>query len=89
VGACFQIRPDGAKADRIVHLFRSGQIGAAELATTNGNAWGLLNAATQHIDHEVGCSADSRVKSAWFGHREAVKRRLLARLLHLCSGAAG
>jgi hypothetical protein len=66
----------------------AGQIGATELATTNGNAWGLLNAATQHIDHEAGRSADARDKSAWLEHGAAVKRRLLARLLEL-RGAAG
>ena len=75
-------KPDGAKADRIVHLFQGGQIGATELDTTNGNAWGLLNAATQHIDHEAGCSADAHVKSAWLGHGEVVKRRLLGRVAY-------
>ena len=87
IGACFEIKPDGAKADRIVHLFQGGQIGATELGTTDGNAWGLLNAATQHIDHEAGRSADARVKSAWFGHGEAVKRRMMARLMQVTSGA--
>jgi hypothetical protein len=31
----------------------------------------------------------ARVKSAWFGHGEAVKRRLLARLLQFHGAAVG
>ena len=89
LGACFQNRPDGARPIASCTSSGAGQIGATELATTNGNAWGLLNAATQHIDHEAGRSADARDKSAWFGHGEAVKRRLLARLLELRGAAAG
>ena len=65
-----------------MHLFQGGQIGATELDTTKGSAWGLLNAATQHIDHEAGRSADARVKSAWFGHGETVIREE-AKLLYV------
>lgn len=32
-----------------------------------GTRWGLLNAVTEHIDHEQGRTADNRLSSAWFG----------------------
>jgi hypothetical protein len=70
-----------------VHLLQGGQIGAAALDTTKGSAWGLLNAANQHIDHKAGRSADARVKSAWFGHGEIVKRYLMVRRLQVSGGA--
>ena len=40
----------------------------AELASSQGTAWGLLNAVTQYVDHERRArSQDSRMDSAWFG----------------------
>lgn len=76
----FGISPKGDKYQRIWDLYQGGQRGY-DLGTVQGNAWGLLNAATEHIDHQAGRDRDSRLRSAWFGQGEAVKRRLFNTLL--------
>ena len=52
----------------IVHLFQGGQIGAAELATTNGSAWCLLNSEINRIlqlpDVREGWARSARRSSA-------------------------
>jgi phage/plasmid-like protein (TIGR03299 family) len=80
--SAFDISPKGEKFQNIWDLYHGGQRGY-DLPTVQGNAWGLLNAATEHIDHQAGRDRDSRLRSAWFGHGEAVKRRLLNALLAL------
>lgn len=76
----FDISPKGEKFKGIWNLYQGGQR-RYDLPTVQGNAWGLLNAATEHIDHQAGRDRDSRLRSAWFGHGEAVKRRLFNALL--------
>lgn len=78
----FDISPKGEKFQNIWDLYHGGQRGY-DLFTVQGNAWGLLNAATEHIDHQAGKDRDSRLRSAWFGHGEAIKRRLFNALLAL------
>ena len=46
-----------------------------------GTGWGLLQSVTEHIDHEQGRSADSRLSSAWFGRGNDFKQETLAALL--------
>lgn len=57
---------------RIVNLFKGGQIGAGQDAI-NGTMWGLLNATTQYIDHEKGRINDNRLDAAWFGTGAKIK----------------
>ena len=45
-----------------------------------GTRWGLLNAITEHVDHEMGRTADSRLDSAWFGRGDAFKQSAFAAL---------
>ena len=78
----FDIKPDGEKCRHILHLFNGGQIGA-ELSTVQGTAWGLLNAVTEHIDYAAGKTQDTRMKSAWFGEGDRVKRKILEELLQI------
>lgn len=70
---------------RCLQLF-AGEGFGAELGGVAGTRWGLLNAVTQHIDHEQGRTADNRLTSAWFGRGDAAKSEF-ARLLVGASGA--
>lgn len=70
---------------RCLSLFAGEGMGA-ELGGVAGTRWGLLNAVTQHIDHEQGRTADNRMSSAWFGRGDAAKSEF-ARLLVGASGA--
>lgn len=68
---------------KILDLFK-GEGRGADLASAKGTAWGLLNAATEFVDHERRAkSADHRVDSAWFGAGAALKDRALAQALEL------
>lgn len=55
-----------------IDLFAGSGIGA-NLAGREGTRWGLLQAVTQHIDHDLGRTDDTRMDSAWFGRGEAIK----------------
>lgn len=57
---------------RCLDLFNGEAIGAS-LPGSKDTAWGLLNAVTQHIDHERGRTPDTRMESAWFGEGERIK----------------
>lgn len=46
-----------------------------ESESTNGTAWGLLNAVTYTIDHQLGTNHDSRLRQAWFGTNAKIKNR--------------
>jgi phage/plasmid-like protein (TIGR03299 family) len=61
---------------RTLELFKGLGIGS-ELSTAKGTKWGLLNAVTQHVDHEWGRSADTRMESAWLGRGNEVKTKAL------------
>lgn len=78
----FDIKPDGDKCRHILHLFNGGQIGA-NLPTVQGTAWGLLNAVTEHIDYAAGKTQGTRLKSAWFGEGERLKRKMMDELLEV------
>jgi phage/plasmid-like protein (TIGR03299 family) len=81
----FGISPDGDKFRNIFNLYKGGQQGF-DFSPVQGNAWGILNAATEHIDHHAGKNQDNRLRSAWFGHGEAIKQRLFNTLLTLVAG---
>lgn len=65
---------------RCLDLFTGEGMGAG-LKTSNGTLWGLFNAVTQHVDHEMGRSADSRLDSAWFGRGNGFKQAALESML--------
>lgn len=60
----------------IMALFKGEAIGSG-LPGAGGTAWGLLNAVTQHVDHQRGRSDNSRMSSAWFGEGEGLKNKAL------------
>lgn len=72
------------RALKKVQAMYEGQGLGAELASSNGTAWGLLNAVTQFVDHERKArSQDYRLDSAWFGAGAALKQRALDHALQL------
>lgn len=63
--------------DAILSLFQGEAMGAG-FGSSEGTAWGLFNAFTQHVDHgSKAKSSDSRTTSAWFGDGAALKQRAL------------
>lgn len=77
------IPEDGTKesrsVSRVLELFAGAGMGA-DLKSAKGTRWGLFNAVTQHIDHEMGRSPDTRLDSAWFGRGNGFKQDALAAL---------
>lgn len=63
--------------NKVMTLF-DGHGKGAELASSKGTAFGLLNAVTEFVDHERRArSADHRLESAWFGQGAALKEKAL------------
>lgn len=67
---------------RCLALF-AGEGRGANHAGVTGTAWGLLNAVTEHVDHEMGRTRDTGLTSAWFGRGNAFKQDALQSLLTL------
>ena len=62
----------------------TGRGRGSDLVSANGTAWGLLNAVTEHVDHERRArSVDYRLDSAWFGPGAGIKQRALDAALEL------
>lgn len=57
---------------RVLALFEGQGMGAT-LKGRSGTRWGLLNAVTQYVDHEMGRTDSSRLDSAWFGRGAVLK----------------
>lgn len=57
---------DARSVGRILELFDGAGMGA-EMTTAVESRWGLLNAVTQYVDHEMGRTPDTRIDAAWFG----------------------
>ena len=58
---------------RIIALFEGDGMGA-QLNGARGTYWGLVNAVTQYIDHDIPTrAADARLDSAWFGKGDSFK----------------
>lgn len=66
---------------KVMALFDGHGMGA-QLASSSGTAFGLLNAMTQFVDHERRArSAEHRLESAWFGPGAAMKQKALDQVL--------
>lgn len=57
---------------RVLELFQGEGMGST-LKTAKGTRWGLLNAVTQYVDHEMGRTDNNRLDSAWFGRGAVLK----------------
>ena len=64
---------------RIMELFNGAAIGAD--LTGGQNAWSMVNAVTEFVDHERGRSDDTRMSSAWFGAGDGLKSKAYNSLL--------
>ncbi len=70
------------RAIKKVQELYDGQGKGAELASSKGTAFGLLNAITQYVDHERRAkSTDHRLESAWFGQGASLKQKALEQAL--------
>lgn len=66
----------GTGMQRVLALFEGAGMGAS-LPGAAGTRWGLLNAVTEHVDWDMGRTADTRLDSAWFGRGNALKQDAL------------
>lgn len=60
----------------VLGLFEGAGMGAT-LPSRLGTRWGLLNAVTEHVDHAMGRTDDTRLDSAWFGRGNSFKAKAL------------
>jgi phage/plasmid-like protein (TIGR03299 family) len=69
-----------------VQALFDGQGRGAELTSSKGTAWGLLNAVTEFVDHERRArNQEYRLDSAWFGQGALLKQRAMDQALQLVS----
>lgn len=64
---------------RVLALF-NGEGRGADHPGVKGTRWGLLNAVTEHVDHEMGRTADARLDNAWFGRGDDFKQAAFSAL---------
>lgn len=70
---------------KVYSLF-DGQGNGAELPSSKGTAWGLLNAVTEFVDHKRRSrSEENRLDSAWFGQGSAMKQKALDLAIQLAA----
>lgn len=68
---------------KVMALF-DGRGRGAELVSSKGTAFGLLNSVTEFVDHERRArSIDHRLESAWFGQGASLKNKALEQALML------
>lgn len=78
-----ELKPSRA-ATRALELFQGAGIGAT-MESSNGTAWGALNAVTQLIDWETARTDDARLRNAWFGGGVNIKQEAANQLLALAA----
>lgn len=63
---------ENRNVERALELW-TGDARGADHFGRDGTAWGLLNAVTELVDHEIGRSRDTGLDSAWFGRGKDFK----------------
>ena len=72
------------QAVRSVRALYDGGGRGAQLASSRGTAWGLLNSVTEYVDHHRRArSDDHRLEAAWFGQGAQFKQRAWDELVQL------
>lgn len=51
----------------------AGKGKGSTMQSSEGTAWGLLNAITEHVDHHQGSNANNRLRNSWLGQGELLK----------------
>ncbi len=76
-------QPNEKALKGVIELF-AGQGKGSQLASSNGTAWGLVNAVTEYVDHHRRAkSQDTRLDSAWFGQGAGIKAKAWTEALKL------
>jgi phage/plasmid-like protein (TIGR03299 family) len=65
-------QPNARPMAQILKLFDGDAVGA-DLPSAKDTAWGLVNAATEFVDHHRGRTDNTRLASAWFGPGDELK----------------
>ena len=74
------------QAVRSVRALYDGGGRGAQLASSRGTAWGLLNSVTEYVDHHRRArSDDHRREAAWFGQGATFKQRAWDELVQLAA----
>ena len=66
----------------VYNKFDGSGIGAT-LPSSQGTAWGLLNAITEYTDHDYGRNENNRFKQSQFGQTAQLKEKALAYILEV------
>ncbi|MFZ6772345.1 DUF932 domain-containing protein [Undibacterium sp. SXout7W] len=70
------------RAMKKVQELYDGQGKGAELTSSKGTAFGLLNSVTEYVDHQKRArTTDHRLESAWFGQGASLKQKALDQAL--------
>ena len=72
----------GRQPARVLELFKGDGLGA-DLESSKGTAFGLLNAFTQYADWEAGRNQNNRLFNSWFGANSDRKIEIADKLLEL------
>ena len=72
----------GRQPARVLELFEGAGLGA-DLESSKGTAFGLLNAFTQYADWEAGRNQNNRLFNSWFGANSDRKIEIADKLLEL------
>jgi phage/plasmid-like protein (TIGR03299 family) len=76
-------QPNEKALKSVIDLF-AGQGKGSTLSSSEGTAWGLINAATEYVDHHRRArSQDYRLDSAWFGQGAGIKEKAWMEALKL------
>jgi phage/plasmid-like protein (TIGR03299 family) len=67
---------------KVLQLF-DGNGKGSDLQSARGTAWGLVNAATELVDHHIGRNQSRRLDSAWFGKGDQLKLKAYDTALEL------
>ena len=74
-----------ANTVRAVHDLYMGKGMGSNLRSSEGTAWGALNAITEYVDHEQGRNANNRFRSAQFGLGAELKKKAFEQAIALAA----
>ena len=77
---------ENARTIKSVYELFHGRGKGSQLVSANGTAWGLVNAATEYLDHQRTMrTVDSRLDSTWFGDGATLKDKAWNQALKLAA----